>query len=1026
MGAVKNLKATIELAGKVDPSLMASFKSASGQMKALKATGKIAAGGLARGASAVGRAAVAGAKVAAGAVMAAAPVIAKVGKDALDQYSRYEQAVGGMDTLFKGASGKMQRYAAQAYKTAGLSTNDYMETATSFAASMVSSVGGDVNKAARLSNMAVKDMSDNANKMGTSMDSIIQTYQSLSRGNYAMLDNLKLGYGGTKKELQRLLADAGKLSHQKFDISKFGDVTKAIHVIQQQMGITGTTAREAATTIEGSVNSAKAAWTNWLTGLGNDNANMDKLTSQLVTSVQTAAKNIVPRLKVIAKSAIGQLFGDDAAKGFSSALKGVKQFGSGLVSAIDFKGFKSAMAGIKTALDAAFPSGGAKGAKGFGKQVGEAINGLIPVLEQAPGAIKAVSDALGWFAQNSGTVVPAVTAIGIAFKGYKVVSSIAGPMKAVGEAISGIAGKAAGAAAGTTALATAEGASAGASAAAAPSLLQVGGAALMIGAGAALAAVGMGILAQAAIAIASAGAPAAVAMVAMVGGIAALAAGAVVAGPALTAGAVGLVAFGAAVALVGAGVGIASAGIALLASQFPTIAASGPSAASALAMVAASALALGPAALACAAGMAPLAAAALLAAAGFLALAPGALLAGTGIALLAASAPAAGAGLTMLAASATMAGPAMLAAAPGAVALGTAALAASPGLAAAGAAAGVLAGATAVLAATLPATAAAMTMIGAVAPSLGPALSGVAPAMTALVAPASMLAGPLAAIAAAAAALAGALAAAAGGAMALSAALMACSAGALAVSASLLTAQGSAIAAGASFRTIASSAASAMSSAVSTVQSGMASIAAACSRSFTIGNISVGHIPTFYWTGSFDAKSKSVAQLHAAAAGGFTSGVTIAGEAGTEAVISFDPAYRAANIAYWARAGQLLGALDGSSLDPLRSRRPAVRAGSLSASARPSSAGVAGAMMRPTGAALLSGVANPMSAAAGASGPVSISLGGVTFSPTVNVSGGGDSSEADVIEQLREQQDEFLDLLDAWLMDKEAEFSARL
>lgn len=222
--------------------------------------------------------------------------VAAFGKAALDSYARFEQLVGGVDTLFKDASGEIKQYAKEAYMTAGVSANSYMEQATAFSASLVQSLGGDTKKAAKYADMAIKDMSDNANKMGTSIDSIQQTYQSLMRGNYVMLDNLKLGYGGTKAELERLVEDASKLTGKALDPSKFSDIIEAIHAVQQNIGITGTTAREAATTIEGSVNTAKAAWQNWLTGLGDENADMGALTDQLVESVIVAGENIIPRV----------------------------------------------------------------------------------------------------------------------------------------------------------------------------------------------------------------------------------------------------------------------------------------------------------------------------------------------------------------------------------------------------------------------------------------------------------------------------------------------------------------------------------------------------------------------------------------------------------------------------------------------------------------------------------------------------------------------------------------------------------
>lgn len=250
------------------------------------------------------------AKIGGAAVAALGTATIAMGKTALDAYSNYEQLVGGIDTLFKDSSGKMQQYAANAYQTAGVSANRYMEISTNFAAALISSLGGNTEAAADMANTAIADMSDNANKMGTSLETVQEAYMSLSRGNYEMLDSLKLGYGGTKSELERLLSDAEKLSAAQgevrdFSVDSYSDIVEAIHLVQGEMGITGTTAKEAATTIEGSVNMAKASWENWVAGLGNENANMQDLTDQLVESVATAGKNIIPRVGQIMET-LGQ------------------------------------------------------------------------------------------------------------------------------------------------------------------------------------------------------------------------------------------------------------------------------------------------------------------------------------------------------------------------------------------------------------------------------------------------------------------------------------------------------------------------------------------------------------------------------------------------------------------------------------------------------------------------------------------------------------------------------------------------
>lgn len=239
------------------------------------------------------------AKVGAAALAAAATGVAALTKSSIDQYAEYEQLVGGVDTLFKTASDKVQEYAANAYKTAGMSANEYMDTVTSFSASLLQSLGGDTDKAAQKADQAITDMADNANKMGTGMEMIQNAYQGFAKQNYTMLDNLKLGYGGTKEEMERLLADAEKLSGQKFDISSYSDIVDAIHVVQTEMGITGTTAAEAASTIEGSGGSAKAAWANLITGIADDNADLDTLIGNFVSSVETAAGNIIPRVSAI-------------------------------------------------------------------------------------------------------------------------------------------------------------------------------------------------------------------------------------------------------------------------------------------------------------------------------------------------------------------------------------------------------------------------------------------------------------------------------------------------------------------------------------------------------------------------------------------------------------------------------------------------------------------------------------------------------------------------------------------------------
>ena len=223
-----------------------------------------------------------------------------VGKQALDSYADYEQLAGGVETLFKDNAETVENYANNAYKTAGLSANDYMETITSFSASLLQSLNGDTAKVAEVGNMAVTDMADNANKMGTDMSLIQNAYQGFAKQNYTMLDNLKLGYGGTKSEMQRLLSDAQKITGIKYDINNLNDVYQAIHVIQGELGITGTTAKEASTTIQGSISSLKSAWDNLLTGVADDDSDWNSLVSNFFDSLFTAADNVLPRIGTIA------------------------------------------------------------------------------------------------------------------------------------------------------------------------------------------------------------------------------------------------------------------------------------------------------------------------------------------------------------------------------------------------------------------------------------------------------------------------------------------------------------------------------------------------------------------------------------------------------------------------------------------------------------------------------------------------------------------------------------------------------
>lgn len=247
------------------------------------------------------------AKAAAAATAAAAGAVIALTKSAVENYGEYEQLVGGVETLFKDSAGTVEEYAKNAYQTAGLSANEYMETVTSFSASLLQSMGNDTEAAAKKADRAITDMSDNANKMGTDMQSIQNAYQGFAKQNYTMLDNLKLGYGGTKEEMQRLIDDANALNaaqgnYTNYTIESYADIVDAIHTVQTEMGITGTTALEASTTIEGSIGAMKAAYANFVTGLGNDNADISELSSQLIQSVGTVAENVLPVVETVLKN----------------------------------------------------------------------------------------------------------------------------------------------------------------------------------------------------------------------------------------------------------------------------------------------------------------------------------------------------------------------------------------------------------------------------------------------------------------------------------------------------------------------------------------------------------------------------------------------------------------------------------------------------------------------------------------------------------------------------------------------------
>lgn len=239
------------------------------------------------------------AKVGGAAIAAAGTAAVAFTKQAVENYGEYEQLVGGVETLFKSSADTVMQYAKNAYQTAGMSANEYMTTVTAFSASLLQSMGNDTDAAAEKANLAITDMSDNANKMGSSMESIQNAYSGFAKQNYTMLDNLKLGYGGTKEEMQRLLDDANALNaaqgnYTNYTIDSYADIVDAIHTVQTEMGITGTTQLEASTTIQGSISSMKAAYDNFITGLGDENADMAEIITNLLGSTVTVAENLLP------------------------------------------------------------------------------------------------------------------------------------------------------------------------------------------------------------------------------------------------------------------------------------------------------------------------------------------------------------------------------------------------------------------------------------------------------------------------------------------------------------------------------------------------------------------------------------------------------------------------------------------------------------------------------------------------------------------------------------------------------------
>ena len=325
---------------------------------------------------------------------AAATATVAITKMAVSAYADYEQLVGGVETLFKGSAQKVIAYAENAFYTAGVSANEYMKQVTSFSASLISSTAGDTEKAADIANMALIDISDNVNKMGSSMESVTLAYQGFAKQQYMLLDNLKLGYGGTKTEMERLLKDAQALTGVKYDINNLADVYSAIHAIQEQLGITGTTAKEAERTITGSANMMKAAWQNVLTAIAGG-GDLDKAINNLVYSVQKYFENIVP---VIERSlqGIGQLIERVAPMLVQTVARALIKAIPSLLNAV-YQMIIGLAKGIYQGIIALFSGGAQKVVEAQTNQIAQSVENQNALTEAVEETAKAQKGALAGF-----------------------------------------------------------------------------------------------------------------------------------------------------------------------------------------------------------------------------------------------------------------------------------------------------------------------------------------------------------------------------------------------------------------------------------------------------------------------------------------------------------------------------------------------------------------------------------------------------------------------------------------------------
>lgn len=356
----------------------------------------------------------------------AAAGIGKAFSAAISEGAALQQSLGGIETLFKGSADKVKGYANEAYRTTGLSANAYMENVTGFSASLLQSLGGDTDKAAETANMAMIDMSDNANKMGTSMESIQMAYQGFAKQNYTMLDNLKLGYGGTKQEMQRLLADAEKLTGVKYDINNLSDVYSAIHAIQENLDITGTTAKEAASTFSGSFESMKAAAQNVLgkLALGEDiqpalDALLESTKTFLVNNLAPMIGNILKQLPKLLLGTLKGVFISMFGEGIGSALTGILTTLAGAFAGLKIfsvvsgllSGLTGIIATVKTAVMGFFAILSANPIGIVITAIGALVAGLVYFFTQTETGKAIFQDFMTWLSATWNELVPVLTEV---------------------------------------------------------------------------------------------------------------------------------------------------------------------------------------------------------------------------------------------------------------------------------------------------------------------------------------------------------------------------------------------------------------------------------------------------------------------------------------------------------------------------------------------------------------------------------------------------------------------------------------